>query len=87
MSPAMREVIARAALAWRPQGTTAHRVAEPSIDALREALPDGLRVAADLASEAAANPSAANLDALLAQLHGLQSIALRLRCIVGTGGR
>ncbi len=75
--------------AWRPQGAgmTAHRIAgaEPSIDAMREAIPDGLRVAVDLAAEAAASPSPANLDALLSQLYGVQMIALRLRRIVGQG--
>jgi hypothetical protein len=76
---------------FRPQGAriSAHRIAgaDPSIDAMREAIPDGLRVAVALAAEAAAAPSPANLDALLSQLYGVQMIALRLRRIVGQDAR
>ncbi len=59
--------------------------AAPDVVALRAALPDGARVACDLAHEAASDPTAANIDGLLAQLYGLQRLALALRAVVGQG--
>jgi hypothetical protein len=66
---------------WRAPG------AAPELETMRRALPDGMKVAVDLANEAAASPNPANLDALLGQLHGLQRLALTLRRVAAQDAR
>jgi len=56
-----------------------------SVDAMRAALAEGARVALDLALIASADASRVNLDALIAQLSGLQSTAARLRGAIDSG--
>lgn len=65
--------------AGRPVNAGSTHSATLSVEAMRSALADGARVAFDLALIASQDASRANLDALVAQLSGLQSMATRIR--------